>query len=84
MMHFTHNPGEQMQVDFAGDKLHYIDRSTEVLVCVLPCSHYSFAIALRSQKQEEFIRSIYTARIYMRCAPEYQVIAFSKQSYDQF
>ena len=41
-MHFNHKPGEQMQVDFAGDKLHYVDRDTgevilcEVLVCVLP------------------------------------------------
>ncbi|HYV91136.1 MAG TPA: IS21 family transposase [Chitinophagales bacterium] len=76
VMHFTHQPGEQMQVDFAGDKLHYIDRSTgeligcEVLVCVLPYSNYSFAIALRSQKQEEFIRGICAALEYMGGVPQ--------------
>lgn len=76
VMHFTHQPGEQMQVDFAGDKLHYIDQSTgeliavEVLVCVLPYSHYTFVIALRSQKQEEFIRGICAALEYMGGVPQ--------------
>lgn len=76
VMYFTHHPGEQMQVDFAGDKLHYVDQSTgelidcEVLVCVLPYSHYSFAIALRSQKQEEFIRGICAALQYIGGVPQ--------------
>jgi transposase len=75
VMHFTHQPGEQMQVDFAGDKLHYTDTSSgeliacEVLVCVLPYSHYTYAIALRSQKQEEFIRGICYAFEYMGGVP---------------
>ena len=61
VMHFTHQAGEQLQVDFAGDKLGYVDRSTgewivcEVLVCAMPYSHYVYAEALRSQRQEEFI-----------------------------
>lgn len=64
VMHFTHRPGEQLQVDFAGDKLGYVDRSTgewiacEVLVCALPYSHYIYAEALRSQKQEDFINGL--------------------------
>ena len=28
VMHFTHRPAEQLQVDFTGDKLGYVDRST--------------------------------------------------------
>ena len=76
VMHFTHKPGEQMQVDFAGDKLHYVDRDTgevipcEVLVCVLPYSNYTYAIALRSQKQEEFIGGICRALEYIGGVPE--------------
>lgn len=76
VMHFAHQPGEQMQVDFAGDKLHYVDTSTgeiilcEVLVCVLPFSHYTFAIAFRSQKQEEFIRGICLALEYISGVPQ--------------
>lgn len=76
VMYFTHKPGEQMQVDFAGDKLQYIDRETgevipcEVLVCVLPYSNYTFAIALRSQKQDEFIDGICRALEYIGGVPE--------------
>jgi len=76
VMHFTHKPGEQMQVDFAGDKLHYVDRETgevipcEVLVCVLPYSNYTYAIALRSQKQDEFIGGICRAFEYIGGVPE--------------
>lgn len=76
VMHFTHKPGEQMQVDFAGDKLHYVDKETgevilcEVLVCVLPYSNYTYAIALRSQKQDEFIGGISRALEYIGGVPE--------------
>lgn len=61
VMHFTHEPGRQMMVDFAGDTLSYVDRSTgeihacQVLVCILPFSNYTYVEALRSQKQEDFI-----------------------------
>ena len=61
VMHFTHQAGEQLQVDFAGDKSGYVDISTgewiscEVLVCTMPYSNYMYVEALRSQKQEDFI-----------------------------
>ncbi|MEO5979692.1 MAG: IS21 family transposase [Chryseolinea sp.] len=64
VMHFSHVPGEQLQVDFAGDKLGYVDVSTgelilcEVLVCVLPYSHYVYVEALTSQRQEDFITGL--------------------------
>lgn len=64
VMRLPHRPGEQLQVDFAGDKLGYVDMSTgewiscEVLVCAMPYSHYVYAEALRSQKQEDFIKGL--------------------------
>lgn len=76
VMHFTHRPGEQLQVDFAGDKLGYVDRSTgewiacEVLVCALPYSHYIYAEALRSQKQEDFINGLRHALEFIGGVPQ--------------
>ena len=76
VMHFTHQPGEQMMVDFAGDPLHYIDRSTgeiiscQVLVCVLPFSNYTYVEALRSQKQDEFVSGLSNALYYMGGSPQ--------------
>lgn len=64
VMIFNHLPGEQLQVDFAGDKLGYVDTQTgewiscEVLLAVFPYSHYMYAEALRSQKQEDFIHGL--------------------------
>ncbi len=64
VMHFTHRPGEQLQVDFAGDKLGYVDRSTgewipcEMLVCTMRFSHFLYVEALRSQKQEEWSKGL--------------------------
>jgi transposase len=76
VMHFTHTPGEQMMVDFAGDTLHYIDRSTgeivpcQILVCVLPYSNYTYVEALRSQKQDEFVSGLSNALHYMGGVPQ--------------
>ena len=76
VMHFVHRPGEQLQVDFAGDKLGYVDRSTgewmicEVLVCALPYSHYVYAEALPSQKQEDFIAGLSHALEYIGGVPQ--------------
>lgn len=76
VMHFTHQPGEQMQVDFAGDKLRYVNRTTgelilcEVLICVLPYSHYVYAEALRSQRQDDFITGLRHALEYVGGVPQ--------------
>lgn len=51
-MRFDYRPAEVMMVDFAGDTLSYVNRSTgevitcPVVVCVLPYSGYSFVKAL--------------------------------------
>jgi transposase len=58
VMHLRHSPGEVMMVDFAGDRLRWIDPKTgeehlcEVLVCTLPFSSLTYAEALPSQKQK--------------------------------
>lgn len=75
VMHFTHKPGEVMQVDFAGGKLGYVDpnsgewMSCEVLICVLPFSHFIYAEALRSQRQEDFIKGFGNALTYIGGVP---------------
>jgi transposase len=75
VMHFTHRPGEQLQVDFAGDKSGYVDISTgewipcEVLVCVMPYSNYMYVEAIRSQKQEDFIAGLTNALVYLGGVP---------------
>jgi transposase len=51
-MHFEHQPGQMLMVDFAGDNIFYVEResgeliSCPVLVCVLPYSGYSYVEAL--------------------------------------
>lgn len=76
VMQFTHRPGEQLQVDFAGDKLGYVNPSTgewivcEVLVCALPYSHYIYAEALHSQKQEDFINGLRHALEFIGGVPQ--------------
>ena len=51
-MHLVHKPGEMMMVDYAGDKMSYVERATgeviecPVLLAVFPYSKYTFAIAV--------------------------------------
>jgi transposase len=64
VMHFVHKPAECLQIDFAGTRLGYVEPSTgewitcEVLVCVMPFSHYLYVEALPSQKQGSFIAGL--------------------------
>ena len=75
VMHFVHRPGEQLQVDFAGGKLGYVDRGTgewiacEVLICAMPFSHYVYVEALRSQQRQEFIKGLAHALHYLGGVP---------------
>ena len=49
--HVVHHAGDQMYVDYAGDKLKIVDEQTgeargmEVFVAILPCSHYTYCEA---------------------------------------
>lgn len=60
----TYKPGEKLMVDFAGDKLSYVDAETgemvkvEVFVACMPYSDYTYAICVPSQKTEDFLFAI--------------------------
>ena len=73
---FSHRPGEKLMVDFAGDKLSYIDRGSgemiecEVLVAALPFSSFIYVEALASQKQEDFVKGLSNAFLYLGGVPQ--------------
>lgn len=63
-MVLEHRAGDKLYIDYAGKKLSYIDKSTgeeiflQVFVACLPYSDYSFAMALPSQKTDDFITAL--------------------------
>ena len=71
-----HKNGYALTVDYAGKKLFWIDKHTgevhycEVLVCTLPASGYTFAHALPSQKQEDFVHGLNEALRYIGGLPK--------------
>ena len=71
-----HNPGEKIQIDFAGKKMQWVDpfcgevHNCEVLVAVLPYSQYSFAVAVPSQKTADFIEAINQTFLYFGRLPK--------------
>lgn len=74
--HHQHVPGREMQVDFAGDSLYLTDKRTgeqraaPVLVCTLPCSGQTFAVALRDTRQESFYYGMNKCLEYFGGVPE--------------
>lgn len=60
-MKLEHEAGKEMFIDFAGKKLHIVERDTgevvpvEVFVAILPNSQYTYVEACRSQKREDLI-----------------------------
>jgi transposase len=63
-MHFEYVPGDMLLADFAGDMLSYVDQSSgeviscPVLVCVLPFSGYSYAIALPNATLPQVVKGL--------------------------
>lgn len=63
-MVMIHRPGDKAFIDFAGDKLSYLDEETgkhiaaEVLIITLGYSNYTLAVALPSQKTEDVIEGL--------------------------
>jgi transposase len=63
-MHLIHKPAEMVMVDFAGDKMNYVDSSTgeviacPVLVTVLPFSKYTFAMAVPDATIPQVIKAL--------------------------
>lgn len=73
--HVEHYAGDQMYVDFAGDRLKLYDavtgepRMVEVFVAILPCSHYTYCEAVNTQKKEDFIKGCENAMQYFGGSP---------------
>jgi len=63
-MHLGHQPGDYLQIDFAGKALSYINKDTgeiiscPVLVCTLPYSNFTYVEALANAKQEEMFAAL--------------------------
>lgn len=74
-MHLVHQPGAMVMVDFAGDKMSYIDRSTgelifcPVLVCVLPFSKYTHIMALPDATIPSVIKALNNCLYYFGGVP---------------
>src|SRR5690554_4708134 len=59
-----HSSGEKLFVDFAGDTFPYVDRETgevkqaQVFAACLPYSNYTFAMAVPSQRSDDFLYAL--------------------------
>lgn len=75
-MHFDHQPGDKLYIDFAGKKLQWVDRSTgevhpaEVFVGVLGYSQLTYVEAVATQKKEDFISTTENALHYFGGVPQ--------------
>jgi transposase len=75
-MHFEHQAGDRVQIDFAGKELSYLDPSTgelvscPVLVCVLPYSGYTYVEALKSASQEHLFTALGRCMSYFGGVPK--------------
>lgn len=71
----TYKPGEKLMVDFAGDKLSYVDTETgevvkvEVFVGCMPYSGYSYAVCVPSQRTEDFLHALRMCLEYLGGVP---------------
>lgn len=71
----TRNPGEVMEVDYAGKKLRIITHDgeeveCEMLVCVLPYSNLIYCEAQLNQRQESYINGLGRALLYIGKKPK--------------
>jgi transposase len=76
VMHFEHEPGDKLFLDYAGKKLFYVEYGTgeitecEFFVAVLGHSQYTYAEASLSQQKEDFIASVQNALHYYGGVPK--------------
>ena len=74
-MHLVHAPAAMVMVDFAGDKMSYVDISSgeimmcPVLVCVLPFSKYTFSMALPDATIPQVIKALNNCVQYFNGVP---------------
>jgi transposase len=75
-MHIDHKAGDKMYVDFAGDKLQFVDPDTgevckvEVFVAILGASQLTYVEATMTQRKEDFIGACENALYYFGGAPQ--------------
>ena len=75
-MHFEHEPGDKLFIDYAGKKLHIVDAHTgeikdvEVYIATLGYSQYTYVEASMNQQKETFIRSTENALHYFGGIPK--------------
>jgi transposase len=75
VMHFDHHPAQMLQVDFAGDLLHYVDASSgeliacPVFVAVLPFSGYGYVEALPNAKLVQVVKALNNTLDYLGGVP---------------
>jgi len=75
-LRMEHLPADKLYVDFAGNKLPIVDRSTgeikqvEVLIAVLGYSQLTYVEATHSQKKEEFIGACVNALAFYGGSPK--------------
>jgi transposase len=74
-MHLSHAAAEMVMVDFAGDKMSYVNKSTgeiiacPVLIAVLPYSNYTFAMALVDATIPQVIKALNACLLYFGGVP---------------
>jgi len=75
-LHIEHKAGDKLFIDFAGKRLHIVDKTTgeikpvEVFVSVLGCSQLTYVEAVPSQKKEDFIQCVENALWYYGGSPQ--------------
>lgn len=75
VMHMEHKAGDKMFVDYGGDKLQIVDKSTgelrevELFAAILGCSQLTYAEAVYSQKKEDLIKGCENAIHYFGGVP---------------
>lgn len=75
-MHLDHKVGDKLFVDFAGEKLSYVDRDTgeevavEVFVAILAASQLTYVEAVHSQQKEDFISACENTMHYIGGVPQ--------------
>jgi transposase len=75
-MHQEHKSGDKMYVDYTGDKLSYVDKTTgevfpvEVFVAILGASQLTYVEASMTQRKEEFIGSCENSLHYFGGMPQ--------------
>jgi transposase len=75
VMHIEHIAGDKMYIDFAGEKLHIVNKETgevtdaEVFISVLGASQLTYIEAVLSQSKEDFISCCEHALIYYGGVP---------------